>query len=108
MLKRTFLTTAAVALAMAATGGAALAQEKTKVGFVYVGPIGDGGWTHEHDVGRRAVEEEFGDKVETVYVENVPEGPDAERVMTQMALDGADLIFTTSFGYMEPTINVAK
>ncbi|WP_370283136.1 BMP family ABC transporter substrate-binding protein [Pseudooceanicola sp.] len=108
MLKRTFLTTAAVALAMAATGGAALAQEKTKVGFVYVGPIGDGGWTHEHDVGRRAVEEEFGDKVETVYVENVPEGPDAERVMTQMALDGADLIFTTSFGYMDPTINVAK
>ncbi|MGR3454255.1 BMP family ABC transporter substrate-binding protein [Pseudooceanicola sp.] len=108
MLKRTFLTTAAVALAMAATGGAALAQDKTKVGFVYVGPIGDGGWTHEHDVGRRAVEDEFGDAVETVYVENVPEGPDAERVMTQMALDGADLIFTTSFGYMDPTINVAK
>lgn len=108
MLKRTFLTSAAVALAMAATGGAALAQEKTKVGFVYVGPIGDGGWTHEHDVGRRAIEEEFGDKVETVYVENVPEGPDAERVMTQMALDGADLIFSTSFGYMDPTINVAK
>jgi len=59
-------------------------------------------------VGRLAVEEEFGDKVETVYVENVAEGPDAERVMTQMALEGADLIFTTSFGYMDPTINVAK
>ncbi len=79
----------------------------TKVGFVYVGPVGDGGWTYEHDQGRLAVEAEFGDAVETVFVESVPEGPDAERVMTQMALEGADLIFTTSFGYMDPTINVA-
>jgi simple sugar transport system substrate-binding protein len=86
----------------------AMAEDKTKVGFVYVGPVGDGGWTYEHDQGRKAVVEAFGDKVETVYVENVPEGPDAERVMTQMALEGADLIFTTSFGYMDPTINVAK
>jgi simple sugar transport system substrate-binding protein len=85
----------------------AFAQDKTKVGFVYVGPIGDGGWTYEHDKGRLAVEEHFGDSVETVYVESVAEGPDSERVMTQMALDGADLIFTTSFGYMDPTINVA-
>lgn len=82
--------------------------EKTKVGFVYVGPVGDGGWTYEHDQGRKAVVEAFGDDVETVYVESVPEGPDAERVMTQMALEGADLIFTTSFGYMDQTINVAK
>ncbi len=81
---------------------------KTKVGFVYVGPIGDGGWTFEHDKGRLAVEKEFGDSVETVFVESVAEGPDSERVMTQMALDGAELIFTTSFGYMDPTINVAK
>ena len=89
--------------------GAAFADghEKTKVGFVYVGPVGDGGWTYEHDQGRLAVEAEFGDAVETVFVENVAEGPDAERVMTQMALDGADLIFTTSFGFMDPTINVA-
>ncbi len=100
------LTSAAVALGLAA--GAAWAQDKTKVGFVYVGPVGDGGWTYEHDQGRKAVEAEFGDKVETVYVENVAEAPDAERVMTQMALEGADLIFTTSFGYMDPTINVAK
>ena len=99
------LTSAAVALGLAT---AAVAEDKTKVGFVYVGPIGDGGWTYEHDKGRLAVEEAFGDKVETVYVENVAEGPDSERVMTQMALDGADLIFTTSFGYMDPTINVAK
>ncbi len=95
---------AALALGLA---GAALAEDKTKVGFVYVGPVGDGGWTYEHDIGRKAVEAHFGDKVETVYVESVAEGPDSERVMTQMALDGADLIFTTSFGYMDPTNNVA-
>ncbi|MEL6466005.1 MAG: BMP family ABC transporter substrate-binding protein [Pseudomonadota bacterium] len=100
----TLLASAALALGLA---GGAMAQDKTKVGFVYVGPVGDGGWTYEHDQGRLAVEEEFGDAVETVFVENVAEGPDAERVMTQMALDGADLIFTTSFGFMDPTINVA-
>ncbi|WP_299636490.1 BMP family ABC transporter substrate-binding protein [uncultured Ruegeria sp.] len=101
----TLLTSAAMALGLAS---GAMAEDKTKVGFVYVGPVGDGGWTYEHDKGRQAVEKEFGDKVETVFVESVPEGPDAERVMTQMALEGADLIFTTSFGYMDPTINVAK
>ncbi|MEM1232874.1 MAG: BMP family ABC transporter substrate-binding protein [Pseudomonadota bacterium] len=96
------------ALAVAVSGPAfADGHEPTKVGFVYVGPIGDGGWTYEHHQGLLAVEEAFGDKVETMYVENVPEGADAERVMTQMALQGADLIFTTSFGYMDPTINVA-
>jgi len=99
------LATAAVALGMATS---AFAEDKTKVGFVYVGPVGDGGWTYEHNKGRLAVEAEFGDKVETVFVESVPEGADAERVMTQMALQGADLIFTTSFCYMDPTINVAK
>ena len=99
------LTGAAMALGLATS---AMAQDKTKVGFVYVGPVGDGGWTYEHNKGRLAVEEHFGDDVETVFVESVPEGPDAERVMTQMALEGADLIFTTSFGYMDPTINVAK
>ena len=100
------LTSAAVALGLA-TGAYADGHEKTKVGFVFVGPVGDGGWTYEHNQGRLAVEEEFGDAVETVFVESVAEGPDSERVMTQMALDGADLIFTTSFGYMDPTINVA-
>ena len=101
-----FLASVAMAAGLA-TGAVADGHEKTKVGFVYVGPIGDGGWTYEHHQGLLAVEEEFGDKVETVYVESVPEGADAERVMTQMALEGADLIFTTSFGYMDPTINVA-
>ncbi len=101
----TLLASAAMALGLAS---GAMADDPTKVGFVYVGPVGDGGWTYEHDQGRKAVEAAFGDKVETVYVENVAEGPDSERVMTQMALEGADLIFTTSFGYMDPTINVAK
>ncbi len=105
MTLKTLLLGASVA---AATATGALAQDDpVKVGFVYVGPIGDGGWSYEHNQGRLALEEHFGDAVETVYVESVPEGPDAERVMTQMALEGADLIFTTSFGYMDPTINVA-
>ena len=106
MKKRTFLAASAASLALA-TGAFADGHEPLKVGFIYVGPIGDGGWTYEHNEGRLAVEEHFGDKVETVYQESVPEGADAERAMTQMALQGADLIFTTSFGYMDPTINVA-
>ncbi|MEM8729863.1 MAG: BMP family ABC transporter substrate-binding protein [Pseudomonadota bacterium] len=96
-----------LASAVLALGLSGAVAAQTKVGFVYVGPVGDGGWTYEHDQGRLAVVEKFGDKVETVYVENVAEGPDAERVITQMALQGADLIFTTSFGFMDPTINVA-
>ncbi len=106
MKKRTFL--AATLAATLATSAFADGHEPTKVGFIYVGPIGDGGWTYEHHQGLLAVEAEFGDKVETMYQENVPEGADAERAMTQMALQGADIIFTTSFGYMDPTINVAQ
>ena len=104
MKKRTFLAAAAATMLAA---GAAHAQDPVKVGFILVGPIGDGGWNYEHNQGRLAVEEHFGDKVETIYQESVPEGADAERALTQMALQGADLIFTTSFGYMDPTINVA-
>jgi basic membrane protein A and related proteins len=77
-----------------------------KVAFVYVAPIGDLGWTWAQDQGRLAVEEELG--VETAYIENVPEGPDAERVIRDFAQKGYDLIFTTSFGFMDPTITVAK
>lgn len=84
------------------------ADDPVKVGFVYVGPIGDHGWTYRHDIGRLAIEEEFGDKVETTYVESVAEGADAERVIRKLASGGHDLIFTTSFGYMNPTIKVAK
>lgn len=105
MKRRTLLAATVAAFTLS---GTAFAQDPTKVGFVYVGPIGDGGWTYEHDKARLAVEAEFGEKVETIYQESVPEGADAERVITQMALSGADLIFTTSFGYMDPTINVAK
>ena len=104
MTIRSLFLGAATALGFATTSIAA----DVKVGFVYVGPVGDGGWTYEHDQGRLAVEEAFGDRVETIYQEMVPEGADSERVMTQMALQGADLIFTTSFGYMDPTINVAQ
>jgi simple sugar transport system substrate-binding protein len=96
---------------MAALGlaGPAFAQQDTvKAGFIFVGPIGDGGWTFEHNRARLAVEDHFGAKVTTVFQESVPEGADAERAITQMALGGADIIFTTSFGYMDPTLNVAK
>ena len=90
------------------TGAFAGEKDKIKAGFVYVGPVGDHGWTYRHDIGRQDVEKHFGDKVETVYVENVAEGADAERVMTQMAMQGVDIIFATSFGYMDPVLNVAK
>ena len=82
--------------------------DKLKVGFIYVGPIGDHGWTYMHDKSRLAVEKAFGDKVETVYLESVKYGPDAERAIRAMAQDGADIIFATSFGYMEPMLKVAK
>ncbi|MBN2761257.1 MAG: BMP family ABC transporter substrate-binding protein [Rhodobacteraceae bacterium] len=94
----------ALGLALAAP---AFAQDPTKVGFIYVGPIGDHGWSYTHDQGRLAVEAEFGDAVETTYIESVAEGPDAERVITQMALSGADIIFATSFGYGPEMNNVA-
>ncbi|HHC07469.1 MAG TPA: BMP family ABC transporter substrate-binding protein [Actinobacteria bacterium] len=89
------------------TGGGEMAEPLT-VAFVYVAPIGDLGWTWAHDQGRLAIEEEFGDAVETLYIESVPEGPDAERVIRDFAQKGADLIITTSFGYMDPTIAVAS
>ncbi len=84
------------------------AKDKVKVGFVYVGPTGDHGWTYRHDIGRQQVEEAFGDKVETMFVESVGYGPDAERVFRQMALQGADIIFGTSFGYMDAMRQVAE
>jgi len=88
---------------------AAFAQDEvTRVGFVYVGPVGDHGWTYRHDLGRQAIEAQFGDQVETTFVESVPEGADAERVIRNLASSGHDLIFTTSFGYMNPTIKVAR
>lgn len=97
-----------MAAAAALLASAAQADDKLKVGFVYVGPIGDFGWNYQHNEGRLMVEAELGDKVETTYVENVAEGPDAERVIRQLAASGHGLIFTTSFGFMDPTIKVAE
>ena len=81
---------------------------KVKVGFVYLTNPGDHGWTYAHEVGRQDVEKHFGDKVETTYVENVPEGPDSTRVIRELAQQGNNIIFTTSFGYMDPTLKVAQ
>ncbi len=81
--------------------------EPLKIAFAYVGPVGDGGWTFAHDNGRKAIEKEFGDKVVTSFVENVPESADAERVLRDMASQGNKLIFGTTFGYMEPMLKVA-
>ena len=118
--KRTLLKTAALsAIALAALAGcgkkeeaaapaaapapaaAAPAADKLKIAFMYVSPIGDGGWTFQHDLGRKAIQEKFGDKIETSFVESVPESADAERVMRDMAGQGNKLIFATSFGYQE-------
>ena len=77
------------------------------VGFIYPGPVADVGWSFQHDLGRKMVEKEFGSKVKTSFVEKVPEGADAERVMRQLIADGCQMIFTTSFGFMEPTLRVA-
>ncbi len=109
MLRRTLLATAALGLGMAFSGGAAMAagMDKVKACFIYIGPIGDGGWTFQHHEGALAVQAAYGDKVEIQYQENVPESADAERVLTQMALGGCNIIFTTSFGYMDPTNAVA-
>src|SRR5574343_38014 len=81
--------------------------EPLKIAFAYVGPVGDGVWTFAHDNGRQAVEKEFGDKVKTSFVENVPESADAERVLRDLAGQGNKLIFGTTFGYMEPMLKVA-
>jgi basic membrane protein A and related proteins len=113
---RTVLRLAAAALAIALAGDGARAQDAVagqpkvsiKVGFIYVGPKNDGGWSQRHDVARQELEAALGDKVETTFVESVSEGPDAERVIEQLARSGHDLIFTTSFGFMNPTAKVAE
>src|SRR5215813_15107535 len=85
------------------------AADPFKAGFIYVGPVADFGWTHQHDTARKAMEEAIGtDKVKTTYVESVKEGPDAERVIRELATAGHGIIFTTSFGFMNPTLKVAK
>ena len=90
------------------TPSTAAAKEPLKVGFVYVAPLTDAGWVRQHDEGRRAVQAALGARVKTTYVENVAEGADAERVIRDLAATGHKLIFTPSFGYMEPTLKVAQ
>ncbi|HUG59595.1 MAG TPA: BMP family ABC transporter substrate-binding protein, partial [Candidimonas sp.] len=108
-LIRNALCAAAVLPAMALSSVAmAAGEEPLKVGFVYVSPIGEAGWTWQQDLGRKAMEKALGDKVKTQYVEDVPEGADAERVIRDLAQQGNKLIFSTSFGFMNQTLKVAK
>jgi basic membrane protein A len=110
--RKALLATAALAAAALGLSLPAFAQTKAgeplKIGFVYVSPIGDAGWTFQHDTGRKEMEKALGAKVTSKYIESVPEGADAERVIRELAQSGHNLIFTTSFGYMNPTIKVAK
>jgi len=106
--RRTLLKTSAAAAALPLIGSPAFAQEKLKVGFVFLGPIGDYGWTWAHNKGREALEAALGDQVETIYVENVAEDASAIPVMRDLAQQGCKLIFTTSYGYMDQTIQVAS
>jgi simple sugar transport system substrate-binding protein len=105
-MKKILFALAASASLTVASG--AIAADKYKACFVYVGSKTDGGWTQAHDIGRQMVEKELGDQVETAYVENVPEGPDAERALERFARSGCGIIFTTSFGFMDQTIAVAE
>ena len=106
---------AACAFSLAPTGASsqssqpqdAVKAEPLKIGFVYVAPVSDAGWVRQHEDGRLAVQAALGRAVQTSYVENVAEGPDAERVIRDLARQGNTLIFTPSFGYMEPTLKVA-
>jgi basic membrane protein A and related proteins len=103
------LLASAAVVAGLGVGLTAVAQtKKLKVGFVYVGPIGDHGWSYQHHQGLLALQKEFGDKIETTHVENVSEGPDAERVIDGLVTAGHDLVLTTSFGFMNPTVKVAS
>ncbi|MFA7416474.1 MAG: BMP family ABC transporter substrate-binding protein [Rhizobium sp.] len=107
-MKKLALALAATAALIFSIGSAAQAEDKKKICFVYVGSKTDGGWTQAHDIGRQRLEKELGDKIETAFLENVPEGPDAERAIERMARSGCALIFTTSFGFMDATIKVAE
>lgn len=106
-LRRVFVVLLWAALPWGAVRAPA-AEEPVKVAFVYVEPVGDTGWSYQHDLARREMERVLGPRVKTTYVEGVPATADAERVIRQLAMAGNQIIFTTSFGYMEPTLRVAK
>ena len=107
-MRKFMIAAAALGLAIGAALTGAAAQDKLKIGFIYVGPIGDMGWSYQHEVGRRAIEEAFKGKIDTSFLENVNEGPDAERSIEQLVRTGHKLIYTTSFGFMDATAKVAK
>jgi simple sugar transport system substrate-binding protein len=107
MISRRTLFKGAGAATLATLASPALAEDKVKVGFIFLGPIGDYGWTWAHNKGREAIEAELGDKVETIYVENVAEDASAIPVLRDLAQQGCKLIFTTSYGYMDQTLQVA-
>ena len=104
-MKKTLLALAASAAIL--IPGAALAQDKTKACFIYVGPIGDFGYSYQHHQGLLEAQAHFGDKLETAYLESVPEGADTERALERLARSGCDIIFATSFGFMDGTNAVA-
>ncbi len=112
MLRRRQLTrllgAGAAASAMPGLIRPAHAADPLKVGFIYLGPVGDFGWTYQHDIARKTAADHFGDKIKTTFVENVPEGPDSEKVLNDLANSGHKLIFATSFGYMNYVMNSAK
>lgn len=106
-MKKFLTALAATAAIIISVASAAQAADKTKVCFIYVGSRTDGGWTQAHELGRQQLEKELGDKIEAPFLENVPEGPDAERAIERMARSGCAMIFTTSFGFMDATVKVA-
>ncbi|TAN11449.1 MAG: BMP family ABC transporter substrate-binding protein [Burkholderiaceae bacterium] len=106
--KRNTLRLAAASAAGMALHSVALAAEPLKAAWIYVGPVGDGGWSFAHDNGRKAAQAKYGDRIKTSFVENVPEGADTERVARDLINQGNTLIYGTSFGFMEPLIKVAK
>jgi simple sugar transport system substrate-binding protein len=107
--RRNFIQAAgAAAAALPLVGSKAFGAEKVKVGFIFLGPIGDYGWTWAHNKGREQVVAELGDQVEAVYVENVPEDASAVPLIRDLANQGCKLIFTTSYGYMDQTLQVAS
>ncbi|MCR9236284.1 MAG: BMP family ABC transporter substrate-binding protein [Alphaproteobacteria bacterium] len=108
LIRKTIKHLAAATIATAMIAGAASAADKLKIGFVYPSPVGDVGWAYQLDEGRKKLEAMFGDQIETVVVENVPEGPDAARIMNQMASTGAGMIMIGSFGYMNDGLKLAS
>src|SRR6185437_2896160 len=106
--RRTFVAGAAAAASLPMLAGRASAADPLKVGYIYVGPINDGGWNTAHEAGRQQMLKKFGDKVTSQYVENVPEGPDAERVLRDLYNQGNRLLYATSVGFMDSAVKVAQ